>query len=65
MIGFWHPTGSTLAVITISMAVTAELAKELAERGIAQPVFVSPNITSVRKDDNQHVFAEYRRRTTR
>ena len=57
--------GSTLAVITISMALTAELAKQLAERGITLPVFVSPNITDVPKDTNERVFAEYRRRTTR
>lgn len=57
--------GSTLAVVAISMALTAELAKQLAERGIELPVFVSPNITSVPKDNNDRVFAEYRRRTTR
>jgi uncharacterized phosphosugar-binding protein len=57
--------GSTFAVITISMALTAELAKLLAERGITLPVFVSPNITNVEKDNNERVFAEYRRRTTR
>lgn len=57
--------GSTLAVIAISMALTAELAKVLAERGIVLPVFVSPNITSVPKGNNERVFAEYRRRTTR
>ncbi len=57
--------GSTFAVITISMALTAELAKQLAERGIILPVFVSPNITTVPEDNNERVFAEYRRRTTR
>jgi uncharacterized phosphosugar-binding protein len=57
--------GSTLAVIAISMALTAELAKVLAERGIELPVFVSPNITSVPRDNNEHVFAAYRRLSTR
>ncbi len=57
--------GSTLAVIAISMALTAELAGQLASRGITMPVFVSPNITSVPKDNNQHVFDEYRKRTLR
>ncbi len=33
--------------------------------GMTLPVFVSPNITSVPKDNNQQVFAEYRRRTLR
>jgi uncharacterized phosphosugar-binding protein len=57
--------GSTLSAVAISMALTAELAARLAERGITLPVFVSPNIVSVPKDNNQHVFAEYRRRTLR
>ena len=29
------------------------------------PVFVSPNITSVPKDNNQQVFEAYRKRTLR
>jgi len=57
--------GSTLAAVAISMALTAELASELAGRGIELPVFISPNITSVPGDNNARVFAEYRRRTTR
>lgn len=57
--------GSTLAAVAISMALTAELATQLAARGIEQPVFVSPNITSVPGDNNTRVFAEYRRRTIR
>jgi uncharacterized phosphosugar-binding protein len=57
--------GSTLAAVAISMALTAELATRLAERDIVLPVFVSPNIASVPKDNNEHVFAEYRRRTLR
>lgn len=57
--------GSTLAVITISMALTAELAAQLASRSITMPVFVSPNITSVPKDNNQRVFDEYHKRTLR
>ena len=57
--------GSTVAVVAISMALTAELATQLAERGIVLPVFVSPNVASVPKDNNERVFAEYRRRTLR
>lgn len=57
--------GSTLAVVAITMALTAELARELNERGITLPTFVSPNDTSVPKDNNERVFADYVRRTTR
>ncbi|TMB81210.1 MAG: hypothetical protein E6J39_11220 [Chloroflexi bacterium] len=57
--------GSTLSAVAISMALTAELASQLAERGISMPVFVSPNIASVPKDNNEQVFAEYRRRAMR
>lgn len=57
--------GSTLSAVAISMALTAELASQLAERGISLPVFVSPNIASVPKDNNEQVFAEYRRRAMR
>ena len=57
--------GSTLSAVAISMALTAELAAQLAERGITLPVFVSPNIASVPRDNNERVFAEYRRRTLR
>ncbi|MDA8203421.1 MAG: SIS domain-containing protein [Chloroflexi bacterium] len=57
--------GSTLAVIAITMALTAELAAQLSAREITMPVFVSPNITSVPKDNNQQVFEAYRKRTLR
>ncbi len=57
--------GSTLAVVAISMALTAELAKRLAQRGITLPVFVSPNVADVPPDNNEQVFAEYRRVTQR
>lgn len=57
--------GSTLAVIAISMALTAELAAQLSARGITMPVFVSPNVTNVPKDNNKHVFEEYRKLTLR
>jgi uncharacterized phosphosugar-binding protein len=52
---------STLSVITITMALTAELAHQLAERGIKLPVFVSPNNENVPPDNNQCVFDYYRR----
>ena len=57
--------GSTLAVIAISMALTAELASQLAARGIKLPVFVSPNNRDVPPDNNRQVFAQYSRVTQR
>lgn len=53
--------GSTLSVIAISMALVAELAGQLASRGIKLPVFVSPNVTDVPPEHNQQVFAQYAR----
>jgi uncharacterized phosphosugar-binding protein len=57
--------GSTLAAVAISMALTAELAQQLGKRGISMPVFVSPNVPGIPPDNNETVFAEYRRRTLR
>lgn len=57
--------GSTLSVVAITMALTAELAAELARRAITLPTFVSPNNPNVPPDNNDRVFAEYRRVTTR
>lgn len=51
--------GSTVAVVTIAMAIVAEVAKELAARGIAPPVFVSPNVPGIPADNNDSVFAAY------
>lgn len=53
--------GSTLAVIAISMALVAELASQLAARGIKLPVFVSPNVADVPPENNTQVFAQYAR----
>jgi uncharacterized phosphosugar-binding protein len=50
---------STLAVITISMALLAQVAAELARRKIAFRAFVSPNVTSVGPENNYKVFDEY------
>lgn len=57
--------GSTLSVIAITMALTAQLAGELVSRGITLPTFASPNNPNVARDNNDRVFAEYRRVTTR
>ena len=51
--------GSTVAFITIAMAIVAEVAAELARRGIAPPTFVSPNVPGIPADNNMKVFAAY------
>jgi uncharacterized phosphosugar-binding protein len=51
--------GSTMAVVVISMALVAEVAKELARRGKQPRVFVSPNVEGVTPDHNAKVFEEY------
>src|SRR5690606_33520981 len=51
--------GSTLAVIAISMALVAEVAKMLHSRGIKLDVFVSPNVSGVGPGHNQEVFKRY------
>lgn len=53
--------GSTIAFITIAMAIVAEVAAQLAARGIAPPVFVSPNVQGIPADNNLQVFAAYER----
>src|SRR5271157_687391 len=50
---------STLAVIAISMALVAEMAAELAQRGVKFRAFVSPNVTTVGPDNNRQVFDDY------
>jgi uncharacterized phosphosugar-binding protein len=50
---------STLAVIAISMALVAEMATELANRGVRFRAFVSPNLTSVGPENNRQVFDDY------
>jgi uncharacterized phosphosugar-binding protein len=51
--------GSTVAAVTISMALVAQLAAELAWRGLTPPVFVSPNVPDIPPDNNRHVFQAY------
>ena len=60
----WHApvaAGSTVATVAIAQAIVAEVAAELAKRGIEQPVFVSPNVEGVGADNNRDVFAAYER----
>lgn len=67
-LGDWGPpvaATSTLAVVAITMALTASLAAALQARGVRLPTFVSPNDKRFPADHNGSVFAEYRRRTTR
>ena len=64
----WGPpvaATSTLSTVAITMALTAELARALHERGESLPTFVSPNDTRYPADHNANVFEEYRRRTRR
>jgi uncharacterized phosphosugar-binding protein len=53
--------GSTVAFVTIAMAIVADVAAALAARGIAPPVFVSPNVSGISPDNNAGVFAAYER----
>ncbi len=53
--------GSTLAFVTIAMALVAEVSAELARRGASPPVFVSPNVPGIPPDNNAQVFAAYQK----
>ena len=51
--------GSTIALMTIAQSLVAQLASELAKRGITLPVFVSPNVPGIPAKNNREVFAAY------
>ena len=51
--------GSTIATVTIAQAIVAEVAAQLAKRGIKQLVFVSPNVPGIPAENNKEVFAAY------
>lgn len=53
--------GSTVAAVTISMALVAEVAEQLSRRGVHRPVFVSPNVPGIAADNNDRVYQEYER----
>jgi uncharacterized phosphosugar-binding protein len=57
--------GSTVASVTIAMALVAEVASGLARRGLTPPVFVSPNVPGIPPDNNPQVFAAYERSLAR
>jgi uncharacterized phosphosugar-binding protein len=50
---------STFAVIAISMALVAETAAQLKQRGVKFRAFVSPNVANVPAENNRRVFDEY------
>jgi uncharacterized phosphosugar-binding protein len=50
---------STFAVIAVSMALVAETAVRLEQRGVKFRAFVSPNIASVPPENNRRVFDDY------
>jgi len=51
--------GSTVAFVSIAMALVAQVAAELARRGITPPVFVAPNVPGFPADNNAKVFAAF------
>ena len=53
---------STVAAVTIAMAIVAETGARLAAAGSDLTTFVSPNVEGVAKDHNLRVFDEYARR---
>ena len=57
--------GSTVAAVAIAMALVAQVASELARRGLTPPVFVSANVPGIPADNNQAVFAAYERSLSR
>lgn len=50
---------STVATVTISMQLVAQLAAELASRGMQLPVFVSPNVPGIPANNNDTVYEQY------
>lgn len=54
--------GSTLAAVSIAMALVAETGSRLVEMGHELTTFVSPNVEGVKKDHNFSVFDEYARK---
>jgi uncharacterized phosphosugar-binding protein len=53
--------GSTVSAVTIAMAIIAQVASDLAEKGHNPPVFVSPNVPGVPPDNNNRVYEAYER----
>jgi uncharacterized phosphosugar-binding protein len=55
-----YAAGSTVAAVSIAMALVAETGLRLVEGGSRPATFVSPNV-GLPADHNQHVFEEYER----
>lgn len=51
--------GSTVAFVTIANSIVAEVATELAKRGLTFPTFVSPNVPGIPRENNMQVFDAY------
>jgi|GEM_PF-4571924 len=47
--------------LAAQLAGSRQVAAELASRGIAPPMFVSPNVPGIAADNNAQVFAAYQR----
>jgi uncharacterized phosphosugar-binding protein len=56
--------GSTIAAVSVAMALVAEVGARLVRRGNRPLTFVSPN-TGAPRDHNEQVFQEYTRRMAR
>lgn len=50
---------STLAAVAISMALVAETAARLAQRGVKFRAFVSPGVSTMGPENNRQVFDDY------
>lgn len=57
--------GSTVASVTIAMALVAQVAANLAAGGRKRPVFVSPNVPGIPKDNNDQVYVAYEKSLVR
>jgi uncharacterized phosphosugar-binding protein len=57
--------GSTVAMVTIGMAIIAQVAANLAAKGQTPPTFVSPNVQGIPPDNMNRVYEEYERRLRR
>ncbi|HUO18008.1 MAG TPA: SIS domain-containing protein [Verrucomicrobiae bacterium] len=53
--------GSTVTTVTIAMSIIAQVASNLAAKGLKPPVFVSPNVAGIPPDNNDRVYEEYER----
>ena len=52
---------STVAAVTIAMALVAQVAAELDKHGIQRKVFVSPNVPGIPADNNDQVYLDFER----